>query len=207
MIVPPDSSGVVFSEASDGDLRGDLAARARFSERAGIRGDWAWAHQVHGDSVMEVLGPGRAGDADALWTRSRALPLAVFTADCLGVVLASDDAVGVAHAGWRGASNGVVSALRTTMIDAGCAPARAYVGPGIGACCYEVGPEVALLFADHSATTSWGTPSVDLAASVGEQLSGLSIWSSGSCTLHEPGWFSHRKDGTPARLAAVGWLP
>jgi copper oxidase (laccase) domain-containing protein len=93
------------------------------------------------------------------------------------------------------------------MVDAGHPPVNAGVGPGIGACCFEVGPEVAERFARSRATTTWGTASVDLGAVLTEQLAGLETWALGGCTFHDDGWFSHRKDGTASRLAAIGWIP
>jgi YfiH family protein len=167
---------------------------------------WAELTQVHGGDVVRVAGPGNGGAADAMWTTESGLPLAVFTADCLGVVLAGAGVVGVAHAGWRGAIAGVVANLRWAMSDAGLPPSRAAIGPGIGACCFEVGRELSELFAEVAAT-SWGTTSVDLVKTVTAQLDGIELWGAGSCTAHEEGWFSHRGDGTLERMASIGWLP
>ncbi|HEX6299105.1 MAG TPA: polyphenol oxidase family protein [Acidimicrobiia bacterium] len=206
MISPPGWSGVAFSERSDGDLRNDASARSAAAGRIGLDQDWAEVTQVHGDTVIEATEPGVGGEADALWTTQRGLPLAVFTADCFGVVLVADGAVGVAHAGWRGLVAGVVPKLRAAMDEAGNAPVRAAVGPGIGPCCFEVGSEVAELFTAE-ATTTWETDSVDLRAELSEQLAGLDVWTANACTFHDPGWFSHRFDGTTKRLATIGWVP
>lgn len=206
MIRPPGWDGVAFSDGSDGDLRGDDEARRVAADALGIAEEWARVRQVHGNDVMRVRAPGVAGEADALWTTTLALPVAVFTADCLGVVLVAADAVGVAHAGWRGAASGVVGGLRTDMTEAGHPPERAAVGPGIGPCCFEVGPEVADEFPGHVSETTWGTRSVDLPTAVAVQLDGLKTWWSGGCSKHEDRWLSHRADGTPERMAAVGWL-
>ena len=206
MIRPP-WDGVAFSERSDGDLRNDPVARDRASTGLGLPPHWGETRQVHGNEVLRVDEPGPAGEADAMWTGEEGLPLAIFTADCLGVVLGASDAVGVAHAGWRGAAGDVVGKLRSTMSAAGHPPVRAAVGPGIGPCCFEVGPEVADRFPGRLSRTSWGTTSVDLAAVVAFALEGLDVWASGACTKHEDGWFSHRADATPQRMAAIGWLP
>lgn len=206
MIRPPGWSGVAFSEKTDGDIRADAAARRRASDGLGLAAEWAESSQVHGNEVARVYAPGQAGEADALWTTVTGLPIAVFTADCFGVVLLAEDAVGVAHAGWRGAVSGVVTRLMAEMTSADHAPRRAAVGPGIGPCCFEVGPEVAGRFNEHVTETTWGTTSVDLPGVVAGQLEGLEVWSSGACTLHDDGWFSHRADGTSRRLASIGWV-
>jgi YfiH family protein len=198
--------GAVFSTAGDGDLRADLEARRRFSARAGIAERWATARQVHGTVVARVDGPGDAGEADALFTTRPLLPLAVFTADCFGVALLGPRGVGIAHAGWRGASSGVVGALRRAMDREGVTPERACIGPGIRSCCFEVGPEVRARFEAHQARTTWGTPSVDIVGALRDELAGLEVDESAGCTRCGVGYFSHRRDGTRDRMAGVVWL-
>ena len=206
MIRPPGRSGVAFSEAVDGDLRGDEEARAAAAAQLGLTQSWAGVVQVHGNVVVRVDGPGCSQEADALWTTVAGLPLAVYTADCYGVVLVAPSAVGVAHAGWRGVASGVVSALREDMTAGGHPPQSAILGPGIGPCCFEVGPEVADRFPRHTAETTWGTPSVDLGGAILDQLPGVEFWVAPGCTHHQSGWFSHRKTGTAERMATIGWL-
>lgn len=206
MMQPPGWDGVAFTDGSDGDIRNDPAARRAVAERLGVSRQWAETQQVHGSEVRRVASPVVAGEADALWTGEPGLPLAIFTADCFGIVLGAPGAVGVAHAGWRGAASGVVTRLREEMSDSGHPPERAAVGPGIGPCCFEVGAEVAEKFPGHVAETRWGTTSVDLHGFVVGQLEGLEVWSSGGCTMHEEGWFSHRATGTTSRLATIGWF-
>ncbi len=201
------SGGVraAFSTRSDGDLRGDREARARFSHRLDISPEWATVHQVHGDGVAAVDGPGLHGDADALITTRSGLPVAVFTADCLGIVVDGGTVVGVAHAGWRGLAAGVLEATLRALVEMGGTPVQASVGPAIGPCCYEVGEEVAARFSGYTATTSWGTTSVDLVAAAEDRV-GIPLRRAGDCTRCGGDAFSHRRDATPGRMAAVGWL-
>lgn len=206
MIRPPGWDGVAFSEGGDGDIRGDTRARQHLIQRSGAPEPWATVRQVHGAEVIRVDGPGDAGEGDALWTTEPDLAVAVFTADCFAVVVHSRSAVGVAHAGWRGSAAGVVAGLVAEMRAAGHQPIRAAIGPGIGPCCFEVGDEVALRFPAHRAETTWSTSAVDLPSAIAGQLGGLELWSSEACTHHDPGWFSHRRDASPNRLAALGWL-
>lgn len=207
MIKPPTELGVVFSGAGEGDLRSDRDARKRFSAAVGVQSEWATVRQVHGSNVIEVSEPGPAGDGDAMWTSVAGLPLAVFTADCLAVVAHSSSAVGVAHAGWRGARAGVVTALVDSMSASGHQLESLWIGPGIGPCCFEVGSDVSEFFPpERRSRTSWDTPSVDLVGSVRAELTGVSVWSANACTKHDPGWFSHRRDATPDRQLGMGWL-
>lgn len=203
---PGSGARAAFGRASDGDLRGDPSARASLSARLGIPAAWATVHQVHGDRVVTVDRPGAHGDADGVVTRRRRLPLAVFTADCLGIVLLAEAAVGVAHAGWRGVAAGVVERTIERIESVSGAVERMVVGPHIGPCCFEVGPEVAARFPDATATTTWGTTSVDLAAEV-ERRTGMPLERRGGCTMCGDDAFSHRRARDSRRMAAIGWLP
>ena len=206
MILPPGVAGVAFSEAADGDIRNDADAHARLSSRLGLSDRWATVRQVHGSAVRHADGPGFQGEADAVWTARPGLPVAVFTADCFGVVLRSPTAVGVAHAGWRGAAAEVVGRLRQEMAGGGHQPTGAVIGPGIRACCFEVGEEVARVFPTHTAITTWETVSVDLPSVIAAQLDGLDLEIVDGCTRHEDRFFSHRRDGLPRRQVAIGWV-
>lgn len=206
MIRAPGLRGAAFSSLGDGDLRQSLSNRAALSKRLEISPDWATVDQVHQNRVMEAKRSGPLGPADALFSSRPGLPVAVFTADCLAVILEADDGVGIAHGGWRGLSTGVVTELRRAMSKADIEPRRAALGPSIGPCCYEVGAEVADLFPGFVGQTTWGSVSVDLAAAAAAQAAGLELSSVGECTMHT-GSFSHRRDGSQSRLAALAWIP
>lgn len=197
--------GSAFTGRADGDMRGDPASRRAVSDRLGIASDWATVTQVHGGKAVRVERPGTAGEADGMVTTRPLLPLAVFTADCLGVVLAGPASVGVAHAGWRGLAAGILEATVDLMEQVDGPPRTATLGPSIGPCCFEVGDEVAGLFPDHLATTSWGTTSVDLGAAAVRVLQGIELSRDPRCTACGGG-FSHRSNATQARLATLGWV-
>lgn len=198
--------GFGFSQAADGDLREDLHARSEWATSIGAPREWATVRQLHGAAVVRVSNPGEAGEADALYTTVARLGLAVFTADCAGLVLGSEKGVGVAHAGWRGARSGVVGKLVEAMHHAGIEITEAIIGPAIGPCCFEVGPEVAAEFPGFVTTTTWGTTSADLTGSLRSQLAPLPVLSAGGCTFHQSQYWSHRRDGAHERMAALAWL-
>jgi polyphenol oxidase len=206
-IRPEGLRGALFGSARDGDGRSDDRSRLDLAARADMPAVWAWVRQVHGTAVIEADEPGRRGDADALFTSTPGVALVVGTADCLPVVLEGDRGVGIAHAGWRGAAGGVVVALRAAMEGAGIEVRRAAVGPGIGPCCFEVGPEVLERFPRHVTATTWGTPSVDLPAVVAEQLAGLEVTITRACTFTDERYHSHRRNATPHRQVSAAWLP
>jgi YfiH family protein len=97
--------------------------------------------QVHGVGVVrgEALRGHAPVEADVILSSSGGLPVGVVTADCVPILVASDDGASVAaiHAGWRGLAAGVIEA----GVDAMGLPAarlRAAVGPAARGCCYEV---------------------------------------------------------------------
>ena len=106
------------------------------------------AYQVHSADALVVTAPwprDKAPRVDAMATATPGLALAILTADCVPVLLADREAgvIGAAHAGWRGALNGVVEAAADAMLGLGAQAncIRAVIGPAIGAASYEVGPE------------------------------------------------------------------
>lgn len=115
------------------------------------------AKQVHGDNVCRVTGAERGRGArahddaipatDALITDLPGVPIGIFTADCVPVFLYDPEnvAVGLAHAGWRGAAQSIaIKTVEKMREEFGSNPADmwAAIGPSIGPCCYEVGPDV-----------------------------------------------------------------
>ena len=207
---PPDPirSGPVefaFSDASDGDLRGKPDGLAAFAHRNSAPSKIARVRQVHGADVVRVETGGDFGEADALFTTERDLALAVFVADCAAVVIGGTGGVGLAHAGWRGAAAGVVPALLEEMERAKIEIEWAALSPMIGPCCFEVGPEVVAQFRTLTATTTtWGTPSVDLARAIADQLP-VPVTASVGCTRHDQRFLSFRRGDRDARMVALAW--
>jgi YfiH family protein len=179
-----------------------------------------WMNQVHGADVAVVAAPwpsGSAPGADAVVTTVPGLALAVLTADCVPVLLADPEAgvVAAAHAGRPGLVAGVVPAAVEAMVGLGARPERisAATGPAVCGACYEVPAamrdEVAAVVPASAATTSWGTPSVDVTAGVHAQLLALgvpAVLGGGTCTMESPDHFSYRRERTTGRLAGYVWL-
>lgn len=182
---------------------------------------WAWLRQVHGAGVLVVDTPddavrlaGRQGDA--LVSGTAGLALAVQTADCGPVVLASPEGViGIAHAGWRGIEAGVVAATVAAMRRLGATELAAVLGPCIHVECYEfTGPERGAM-ADRfgAAVAGWtdrGTPALDVPAAVRAALLDAGVRSvdetGGGCTACDAArWYSHRARGEHGRMATVVW--
>lgn len=217
-----------FSDRDDGNVSlavgvPDPRARERLASAVSARpADLVFMQQVHGADVAVVgrADRGRGVDAhddgipavDALVTNDTDVVLAVLVADCVPVLLADPGrAVAVAHAGRGGVVAGVVGEVVATMAPADPSGVEAVIGPAIGGCCYEVGAELASAVAAEvpasRATTSWGTPALDLPAAVAAQLraAGLDrITRVGGCTrCAHSRWFSHRRAPGAGRQAGV----
>ncbi len=108
-------------------------------------------HQIHSARVLEARECGPGVEGDALITRDHGVFIGVKTADCVPLLIADpiQRAVAAVHAGWRGTLSGIAATAITSMGEAfGSRPEDlvAAIGPSIGVCCFEVGPEVAVEF-------------------------------------------------------------
>ncbi|WP_112311758.1 peptidoglycan editing factor PgeF [Pseudogemmobacter bohemicus] len=121
--------------------------RARVAEAMGVGGAHLLSvHQVHSPDVVTVTGPMEDRPrADAMVTRLPGVALSVLTADCQPVLFADPEAgvIGAAHAGWRGAMEGVLEATIDAMTALGAHRERisAVIGPTISQAAYEVSEE------------------------------------------------------------------
>jgi YfiH family protein len=108
----------------------------------------AWAKQIHSATALPARA-GFCGEGDALYTQEARLALSVITADCVPVLLAGPGGLAAIHAGWRGIVGRI---LETTIQRLKGRPDEwtAWVGPAIGACCYEVDADVAARVAGAS---------------------------------------------------------
>lgn len=129
--------------------------RARVAKAMGVDADaLQTVHQVHSALAVTLDAPfaGATPRADALVTATPGLALAVLTADCQPVLFADGKAgvVAAAHAGWKGALDGVLEATLDAMEALGATRSRtvAAIGPTISQRAYEVGPEFFERFMD-----------------------------------------------------------
>jgi YfiH family protein len=208
-----------WSSAADGDLGGApprSEAAPPTGPLASAPGPWTWLRQVHGARAVLVTRPGEhAGDeADAAVTATPGCTIAIRTADCAPVVLEGATSVAVLHLGWRSVVGGLVAETVSLMGTLGDRPRVAHLGPCIRPECYEFGPadldRIAERFGPSArGTTAAGRPALDLPAVVGVALleQGVTdLRDCGTCTAHEPGWFSHRARRDGARFATAAWI-
>jgi YfiH family protein len=183
-------------------------SRRRVANALAPSGRLLLLHQVHGVQVHRAPWNGRP-DGDAGTADRPKIILGIETADCLPVLLVDPRrrVVAAAHAGWRGTAKGIARKTLDALIADG-SHARdviAALGPGIGPCCYEVGPELVPEFGPGG--ESFFRPGqgdrlrLDVRAANAHQLreGGVpegQIHSRADCTFHEPDrYHSYRREG------------
>ena len=227
-----------FASLNLGPLSGDSRHNVRVNRELFLaalgfgHGPAVAPRQVHGAHVTVVrrgdaAAAGGVVDGDAVVSDVPGLTLTLLAADCAPILLhdPSRGVVAAVHAGWRGTALSIApTAVRLMREQFGCQPAdiRAGIGPAIGRCCYEVGPEV--VRAVGRATPDGAAPvyeplprgkaRLDLTAASAAQLAGAgldpaNIETAGLCTACRTELFySHRREGEPTgRNGAAIALP
>jgi polyphenol oxidase len=164
--------------------------------------------QVHGGDVVAVdaQSPVARPEADALVTREQDVVLMVRAADCVPVLFHAPEigAIAAAHCGRPGLLAGLVPRTVDRLREWGDTSITAWVGPHVCGACYEVPAamqeDVAAAVPSSRATTSWGTPALDLGAGVRAQLEerGVTVVDVSRCTRESGDLYSHRRDGAGA---------
>jgi YfiH family protein len=212
--VPYDSLNIgVLTEDADAAV---IENRARLAGAVGAKPwDVPIGLQVHKADIAVHTGPQvpspfaepgtRLEEVDGHVVRAPGLAPLVLTADCLPVALAGPGGVAMLHCGWRGLAAGIVG-RGSLAVEA----TSAAIGPGIGPCCYEVGPEVLEAFADLGEGIADGRM-LDLPEVARRMLARAGVErveSAGLCTFCEADlFFSHRRDdGVTGRMGNLAWI-
>jgi YfiH family protein len=169
--------------------------RGRFAERVGLAPDAVLqGRQVHGTELKEwgEREPTLA-EVDGHLTTRDDVGLLVLVADCLPVALSDGERIAMLHCGWRGLAGGIVE----KALDRFAEPPAAALGPCIGRCCYEVGPEVLAAFADLDDVADGRKLDLRAVAEAKLRAAGVTaVEHVDACTSCNPDLlFSHRRDG------------
>lgn len=226
----------IYESLNLGMNRGDIKERVienwnRFLKEAGIsRKEFVCGNQIHGtyvhiatkDDLRPAYGPGDLIPADGYVTNEKNIPLSVFTADCVPLLLEDSEngVIGAIHSGWRSTVADIEGQAVEKMISLGAKPKniKAAIGPSIDKCCFEVGGEVieavnSLL--GHEASDFFekkenGKYMLDLRGVVAARLLQLGLLENniervGGCTMCNPKrYWSHRyTEGNRGSLACI----
>ena len=191
----------------------------RWSDTFGKCRNLATLHQIHSSIVVDVEGrSGCLGEGDALVSNKPGVLVAVKTADCIPILMvdARTRAVAAVHAGWRGTVKNIAVQAIAEMekkFYSRAEDVHVAIGPGIGPCCYEVGPEVAAQFRQYDSSLRTVAPAthLDLAESNRRQIEACGvaldrIYVAGICTMCNGEFHSYRRDKEQAgrMFSAVG---
>jgi len=190
---------------TDDDPANVTENRRRAASEAGVEPDrMAMGWQVHGTELRDWTAPppdrayaepgGKELErVDGHLTREPGIGLLVLVADCFPVALSGGEQVAMLHCGWRPLAGGIVENALARFES----PPAAAVGPGIGACCYEVGEEVLEAFSGIEGAAAGRM--LDLRAVIAAKLAAAGVTDvqhEDRCTSCEPElYFSHRRDG------------
>lgn len=176
----------------------------------------AWQHhsaEVRRAEPRGLVTPGTQFErCDGLWSNEPGQAMMLLTADCLPVAIARANGAGPAlailHVGWRGLLGGIVAEGARALGGGRLAGA---VGPGIGPCCYEVGPEVAEPFGDAYGDDVLTDGRLDLWSAAEKALRAAGcdeVERTDLCTYCHPDlFFSHRRDrGLTGRQGVVAYI-
>ncbi len=192
--------------------------RELFFGSVGIKvGALALPQQVHSNIVRRADHPGLYSSCDALASNVPGVYLGVTVADCIPLLIFDPvkRSVAAVHAGWRGCLSLIASkAIQTLAIEYSSRPEHlyAYLGPSAGACCYEVGEEVADRFDPGDCQKRGGKLYLDLKSIARRHLSGSGIpethiEESAHCTICSPGLyhsFRREKERSGRMMGVIG---
>ena len=191
-----------------GDVLEDVMRnRALVSESTG---DIQFMNQVHGNRVTiieNITEPDPT--ADALVTGIKGITLAVQVADCIPLLLSSQEAVAAVHVGRKGLMNEVAVAALDVMRQMGAGDITAVIGPSICGTCYEVSEEIYQeVVATHplaQGRTQKGTFALNLSQALIAQLAAesVAVINESVCTVESQVHFSYRRDGVTGRQAGI----
>ncbi|MFI3217550.1 MAG: peptidoglycan editing factor PgeF [Methylococcales bacterium] len=189
--------------------------RHRIKTMLALPAEPVWLEQTHSNLVINAGQATTLQQADASYTNAAGVVCAVMTADCLPLLICSTDGKKIAaiHAGWKGLLAGIVSntlaALATTDV-------LVWLGPAIGADCFEVGAEVRTAFVEKFAPFTAGFTQtsehkylaniyqlarIELAARGVEAVYGGDF-----CTFTDTErFYSYRRDAQTGRMATLIW--
>ena len=173
-------------------------------------GPTQYMNQVHGDRIalIEVV-IDESPTADALVTGIPGISLAVMVADCIPLLLQSQESVAAVHVGRNGLVNGVARKSIEVMREMGATHIKGILGPSICGTCYEVSEdlyrEVVAAHPLAASRTKSGTFSLDLPSALIAVLleEGVEVINESICTVESSNHFSYRRDGVTGRQAGI----
>ncbi|MDN7125067.1 peptidoglycan editing factor PgeF [Pseudidiomarina sp. 1APP75-32.1] len=214
-ITTVDAPGNLAAHVGDDPAR-VLLHRRQLQRALGLRRAPKWLSQYHSTVVVAEESSVLGSRADAIWASAADSCCAVLTADCLPILLCSEDGAIIAaiHAGWRGLAQGIIGTT-LAQLPQRTECFRAYIGPAISQPHFEVGDEVRQAFSRLGIVDSStfhphrsGKWLANLPLLAERLLLGhgvKEVTQSHLCTYSDARFFSHRRDPSSGRIATLIW--
>lgn len=193
-----------------------LTNRQYIKDMLALPSEPVWLQQTHSTYVVCADQTSVRPEADASYTTKKNVVCAVLTADCLPVLLCDKQGTQVAaiHGGWRGLLNGIIENTLLKMSDS---EILAWLGPAIGAQCFEVGDDVRSAFIDKSVQFSGAFKQqakgkylaniYHIASILLNQAGVRQIFGGNYCTVTDKErFYSYRRDAQTGRMASLIWM-
>ena len=159
--------------------------------------------QEHGNQVSVIERPISAPVADAMVSCNKEIALAVRVADCLPLLLYSNNVIAAVHVGRKGLMNQVAVNAVTQMRKLGAKEITGVVGPHICGQCYEVGADIFTEVTNAYPATFKKQNYLDLYAGLVSQLPEIKLSNIDICTKENTDYFSYRAHGEAGRQIGV----
>jgi len=194
--------------------------RNKLADFLGLKTDFmAFPEQIHSSNVIILSSPGKYAGIDGIVSLNKQIVLSIQTADCVPIFLFDQktELFALVHAGWKGTALGIIDKTVNIIKDTGAAPEdiQVLLGPSIGQCCFETGPDVWRKYPEKYLLKGINDRYyLDLAGSIMAEFvaSGFNpelISNVQKCTsCGTDSYPSYRRDGKKAgrMVAACGWV-
>ena len=173
--------------------------------------------QIHSNFIVSVNQPGEILNVDGIISLRHDLVLSIQVADCIPIFIYDNrnEILGLVHAGWRGISKGIINKTveKLSSFSSSLKNVKVILGPSIRQCCFEIGPEVAVLFDEKYMKGGQDDRAfMDLQSYVIDTLEHLGIYRGNvldvnKCTCCSEEYHSFRRDGDKAgrMIAMIGF--
>ena len=184
-----------FSSSHDGDIKKVLKE---------IKSDVNFAEmkQTHSSEVKIINSKG-IYNSDGIETNTQDLPLVVRVADCIPILMQSNNLISAVHAGWRGINNSI---FEKSLKNHNFKSLKISIGPHAKECCYEVKEDLKQLFPSSTIEFN-GRYYLNLRRRIEEFCikENIELEVSHHCTICDDSYYSYRKSSTPQRQFGIIW--
>ena len=184
-----------FTSSQDGDIKKvlkNIKSNLNFAEMK----------QTHSSEVKIINSKG-IYNSDGIETNTQDLPLVVRVADCIPILMQSNNLISAVHAGWRGINNSI---FEKSLKNHNFKSLKISIGPHAKECCYEVKEDLKQLFPSSTIEFN-GRYYLNLRKRI-EEFSlkeNIELEVSHHCTICDDSYYSYRKSSTPQRQFGIIW--